>query len=1567
MAIYKDYVGLNICIYDPIEADFGCRRARYKFDSGKEFTTGSLSKRKLLKYIEDYSDYQFTPELFNSPAYPNAISDPFLDNNSGQFGKDQWANLQGYLVTGFNAIVKGGNSTRTWATQSYDNAPGKYSNTSNLTMPNQSNKVAVLLNLHRNGPYGYGSWQQMRTSNTPLIRFQKKHSVLTYVKSPGNKYVRRDIGKFIPQQDRNSSIIRTTEAAIHGNQHPLRLVAGINYQDEQSTNPDEISTKAVELKVSFGNETTFFANNKNNLYFNTIPQTDDNYENLKDLYLNGAIERDDSPIDEFTLLNYKQTVFPKEQYAYLNRTRSRIYFINRFWRSSRQNRAEKFPVNPWIRNLAGTELIFSRSMWPLDADVDFQKVGTAAKTTSGIIDTYAFRIGGRGLSGGWAAGGGNGILQNTYNRYFRGGYLKAALHSSGTPHRNSPCSGSIAVDYLKLEHYTTAACSYSILHTWPSILSTTSPSGMRNIAEYTAGISSAASLYSSLVIPTASLFRGVAAWDAPAQSGKAPFYDSYEDYNQNIRLKGQGYSIVPEFRMSSHVATYETLGVTEELESIFELSGAYYKPLICSDVGASFNCKYGIQFRETAWEDVNATTKKKDDFYEVLSTSDFLKHFDLIKKDHNGFVDPKLITLRCKAIKKFLPYDGFYPAQRAVAISNQFYSSYSSNIKFIPTASYTPNSVIDNFAPQFIMNPLFAPGVLFNSIKSGVAVDYPITDPQTKRSTSTGWTPLGEPASSTKRGQVDYMLDVNQTVPNTADVEKFYSQRVPFEALLQPESYLANKNVGPTDPHPFAYGRTGFLYTDGKHEFNVYSRWNGGGDSLYKKMAHNFLAEVPNFFLKDQSFSTIASLESQDPNFGNAISGSFYTMRVKMYRSTKGTNLKPLGFDRTPVNPPQDVVTINGQATSIVQTAYSRQENFTMYSRPSAFGPNSSAGRYTWDSTDIQVYLESGSTKGHYIHGVGTPYGTNYPYTPPYYHGEAYCDLVFEAKETKKYTLDEILNQVQEHPYYTRWWWPDENDALRDLTGYRNDAATGSTGPAYAHSRQYIGEVRNFSGSYSDYAGGPWDRLIRKGKLQTVGPYKSNLDMNHGSYYPNGWPAGSVTSRHDNPYTPGLTGQWTDGWEYGSGSYKALIPAGGLRGPQTPYYINENALQLNASLNLFGKAIIKKTTTRADESKLTTQVADADTNAAKSRWAIQTKFETPMLNFNSYNNLSESCTTTPVGGEQVPRGMWHQYGLDDDKAKGVFLEVNDIPREWMKGALGVGYALQDKKVKSLKDLCGFSSDPVKLGQAATVKQVGEVVAAVPFVEKNGLRQFFTIPREDIDEVVDALRREVSPGVFVAGGAPNAGLSVINMVKLMQKYVMPPSMDFIKYPQIQPFAMYLFEFTHNFTKQDLTDMWQNLSPKIGTSFDESEVSVSHELLASELLGGGVQKNTTAEKGQLNTSAESPPISSEIQWMIFKVKQRAASNYFDKVVKNVSTTTPLGSSLANVQSTKTGEKYDITYNWPYDFFSLVELVKIDAEVSFTKTEEVGENARQISTIKRKSKRVPSLVRKALGKKR
>ena len=90
------------------------------------------------------------------------------------------------------------------------------------------------------------------------------------------------------------------------------------------------------------------------------------------------------------------------------------------------------------------------------------------------------------------------------------------------------------------------------------------------------------------------------------------------------------------------------------------------------------------------------------------------------------------------------------------------------------------------------------------------------------------------------------------------------------------------------------------------------------------------------------------------------------------------------------------------------------------------------------------------------------------------------------------------------------------------------------------------------------------------------------------------------------------------------------------------------------------------------------------------------------------------------------------------------------------------------------------------------------------------------------------------------------------------------------------------------------------------------------------------------------------------MIFKVKQKAQTNYWRKTVTNNQSIVPLsdiveGGGISSLKSKavkssdfvaggagkgaveKTGE-FDRTYNWPYDFFSLVELVKIDEEVKF-----------------------------------
>ena len=248
--------------------------------------------------------------------------------------------------------------------------------------------------------------------------------------------------------------------------------------------------------------------------------------------------------------------------------------------------------------------------------------------------------------------------------------------------------------------------------------------------------------------------------------------------------------------------------------------------------------------------------------------------------------------------------------------------------------------------------------------------------------------------------------------------------------------------------------------------------------------------------------------------------------------------------------------------------------------------------------------------------------------------------------------------------------------------------------------------------------------------------------------------------------------------------------------------------------------------------------------------------------------------------------------------------------------------------------------------------------AVPFIEKNGTRQFFSIPREDIDSCIAATKRETSPGIFVAGGPPKAGDSVYQMVKNMQKYVFPPSMDFVKYSEIDPFAMYIFEFKHNLSKQDLADIWQNLPPEIGTKMEEAEASISHELLAHELLGGGA----VVKNGTLDDNAEGNGIPSNIQWMIFKAKKRAKTNYFDKVVAKKGTTEDTSSQQLENASGQTGDDLGITYNWPYDFFSLVELVKLDAEVTFANIENDDKGQKSIKKIGRKS-----IAEQAVGRKR
>jgi len=1522
MAIYKDFLGLNYCIYDPCEID-----------------TGSF-------------DYQLVDRA--------------------------WGYHPGSNTLGYRIPNEGGppHPNSPWF---YTSSVG-YGNVSRMTQTTPA-QLMVLLNLHRNGNWGYGSWKQIRTSHNHLSRYQRRNNIFTYAPNPGKKYQITINGQQFDHLDRFGKIQRFTEPAVVDSYKPLDLVAGVSVYNPQ-TNRNEV--RSVSIKTTFSNETVFFANDLPNQYYETIVESDESYEDLKALYLNGGLEAAGSPIERFNMLLYRQTVFPKMKYSNLEQTRTRKFYVNTFWRTSRDDRGQKDADNGFDNKIP------HQSIWPLDPWDRFTTYGNPGGPFSG----QSFWIGGRNQLG-WLglnqanSRGGAGILQNSYAQAFRG-YIKLGTGKF----RNTQ------VFTENISEFLTSSCIYSRRHTLKNARSVVAPSGMKitelnmDCLEYpNSVILTGYQLLQSggigLSMPTSSIFQGSAFWDAGQQSGKFPFYDSYDDFSKKIRLVGKGYSIVPEFKISSHVKTYQTKGITEELKSIFELSGGLNRA---------------------------SNTEKDPTFYEILSTTDFLKHFDLIKKDHQDFVEPSVLTLKCKAIKKFLPYEGFYPVQRCVQLAQQFFQSYKDFTSFSSSTG-----ISTNYSTQPFLQPLFAPGVLFNTIKSGLAVDFPIfakeAKPQAGHFNDWGW---GEAlCSHVKRDstpvfeggggqfglrQLSHFNNVmwsgsaynsvwptgsttySELVPNYGDLYSIFTKRIPFEALAEPEQYMKDVDLILQEPHPWSN------VTSSVNGEPIGATWNGLGDNLYTKMANNFLAMVPEFFLEGKNFTSISSLESSDPAFGNALAGKFYGMRVKLFRSMDRTNSWLRGFGRVRTMPPQDMNSWPGKVwdpnPGYGQNSKYRfqctgpRETFTMYSRPSAFGPPIYGGAQHYASGAWGDNRPHGNAQGKWV-GIDSMWGYNWAYAPPYYHGEAWCDLIFECTASKKYSVNEIMAQAELWPYQTRFWWNGQNQALRDLTGYKQMTAQPAGSGCDWHTRN-VEKFGRIMGPYRTYRYSPWYSLILKGNLG--GSKLAQINNAQGAqggitaYFPS-WTkrldqdTGLMSmptkwNRFPTEYALSasrLQGNWgndeyTNGYSVHSGAWAGppapLVPLNRIGTtkirtgsmPYHPYYLNSNAMQLEASLNLFGKGTVKTINLEGDkDTTIQVEVATSETRASKTRWIIQPKFETPMLNFNKYSSLTGSGCTPPLyGTASVPRGMWHQYGVieDDNPERGIYMQITDIPDTWLKGALAINTGAQKTYVRSLAQLCGFPTKKVKLGKSAQFKQISECVVAVPFIEQEGERKFFTIPKQDIADVVGALKREVEPGVFVAGGPPKTGNTIIEMVRKMKKFVFPPSMDFVRYPDIQPFAMYIFEFTHLLSKKDVTDIWQNLPPDIGRTFVESESSVSHEFLQHELLGkGAVIKND-----KLNENAKFSEFPSEIQWMIFKAKKRAKTNYFDKVVARKGTTGDTsGQELENVTAGELGEDPTITYNWPYDYFSLVELIKLDAEITFADVENDDKGNRVLKPIK------------------
>ena len=316
--------------------------------------------------------------------------------------------------------------------------------------------------------------------------------------------------------------------------------------------------------------------------------------------------------------------------------------------------------------------------------------------------------------------------------------------------------------------------------------------------------------------------------------------------------------------------------------------------------------------------------------------------------------------------------------------------------------------------------------------------------------------------------------------------------------------------------------------------------------------------------------------------------------------------------------------------------------------------------------------------------------------------------------------------------------------------------------------------------------------------------------------------------------------------------------------------LNDPRMFIDSSLNL----------------KMKGEEVPAGTTQQKNFWLIQSKFETPVLNFANVSASSQpppsieaSLATDETNSNALKTvGMWHQYGaLITGSAAGVFATIEDD---------GIGGG-----ANSLADVVGFPKGaPLRVGSVKSENKLEEAIVAIPYKTVRNRRQFFRVNR-----------RMRNTAMFR------------NLSAAMEKYVFPPKFDFLRHETVNPVLTYVFEFSADITQQDIADMWQNLPPDIEERITEQEVIVEDR----ELLNLMASNNT------------------QIEWMVFKVKKRAKRD-FDKFKRSLVTedTSALAPKLEG----------PYTYNWPYDYFSLVELANIEATAQWTSKDmqyEISEN--------------------------
>ena len=215
--------------------------------------------------------------------------------------------------------------------------------------------------------------------------------------------------------------------------------------------------------------------------------------------------------------------------------------------------------------------------------------------------------------------------------------------------------------------------------------------------------------------------------------------------------------------------------------------------------------------------------------------------------------------------------------------------------------------------------------------------------------------------------------------------------------------------------------------------------------------------------------------------------------------------------------------------------------------------------------------------------------------------------------------------------------------------------------------------------------------------------------------------------------------------------------------------------------------------------------------------------------------------------------------------------------------------------------------------------------------------------------------------FFEGNSIDTVSNIAYQLRMMDKYIMPPHLDFTRNRAINPYVAYIFQFKSRLSRNDLQDIWQNIYPQKRGPFDYSKnmtpfmASVPNKSrVTSDVETSDVEYIThTLKKESIPNFKDDPSmydsakfLKEKVRWLVFKIKYRGESNY-DKLrresaagyledVRSFNSPDPQNLNFPGRNLTVGPPPVNVfdnySYNWPYDYFSLVESIKIESKVDF-----------------------------------